>query len=548
MSVGQHLSEVSLDKYEQELLQDPGIQDAYVDFEMQRLDEQLLAQNRLLTEVDHLLALRVGPNQFVDTKDVLQNMETSMQEQAMPYAVTTTEHDIDIEKNTKERIVRWLGMTAVQVAVSGYDFHAHESARERVAVEIDEAYRASTHQDDGTMRVFVSPRMSRKDASLEVARSEHLGDDDAIRVSWVKTLPDGSQKRVLQSILVRDIPLSAWVAMFEDSNNIFGRSMSVEDSESALSIMKLHDQLDIDMDKLPHGPISVIEAVIPYIDDAQIRMKVIEQSKKYYGDQTAMQREAEAKAKEWLVFDKELAESLYNEQATSKIKSFVYSLQHEWSKKDLATLKRHELPYAGYRMTRELAAMLESAQQKILAGRAALTSNPEYVLKKLGGDTRQLQQLQDVERLIAVARHEGMNQNQLLAMHVRAIASNNIDGGGGGCAGSSSTEFGKEDDPFNDEYKGFTESVFDWQESEQTEDGGACEYSGTFCYCCPYNSDGSDASKPYEVTIIRDEKGTARCTRGGCGATMKGDTVTDKGGIYKKAQEHRKNEQFTVAA
>src|SRR6056297_824726 len=228
MSDGHRLDtmEIDLERFEQELFQDSGVQDAYIDFEMQRLDEQLLAQRRLLTEVDHLLAQRTGPNQFGNTEDNLQNYETSMEEQAMPYRVSQTEHDIEIEPKSNERIVRWLGRTAVQVAASGYEFHKHQSAHDRVAVEIDEAYRASTQQDDGSMRVFVSPRMSRKDASLEEARGEHLGDDDAIRVSWVKTLEDGSQKRVLQSLLVRDIPLSAWVAMFEDSQNIFGKSIN----------------------------------------------------------------------------------------------------------------------------------------------------------------------------------------------------------------------------------------------------------------------------------------------------------------------------------
>jgi hypothetical protein len=441
--------ESGLEACEKQLMQDPRMQNAYNAFELWEHNEQFLKQNRLLTEVDHLLAQRIGPGQYGNTNDVSQNLETSMQEQAMPYAVTETEHDIETDTSSKERIVRWLGRTAVQVAASGYEFHKHQSAHDRVAVEIDEAYRASTHLDDRMTRVFVSPRMSRKDATLEEARSEHLGDDDAIRVSWVKTLEDGSQKRVLKSLLVRDIPLSAWVAMFGDSQNIFGKTITVDDPGSALSIMKLHDQLDLETNKLPNGPVSIIEAVIPYINDIPTRRKVIEQSKKYYGDQAQMKHEAQSKAVEWLAFEKELVESLVQETTTSKIKSFVYSLQHNWSSDDVAVLKRHELPNDGYRMTRELAALLESAQQKLLAGRAALTTNTEHVLRKLGGDSSELQRLQDTERVVSQTWNDGMNHNQLLATHNRDLASKNVDGGGGGCAGSSSTEFGETKDPNN---------------------------------------------------------------------------------------------------
>jgi hypothetical protein len=544
MSDGHRFStiEVGSNGYKQELLQDSGIQDAYVDFEMQRLDEQLLEQKRLLTEVDHLLAQRIGPNQFGDTKDNLQNYATSMEEQAMPFRVSHTEHNIEFNPRLNKKTVMWLGKTAIQVAESGYDFHEHESVFPRIEIEKDEARLASTQDDDGRARVFVSPRMSQKDAPLEIARKEHLGDDDAIRVSWVKTLLDGSQKRVLQSLLVRDIPLSAWVAMFEDSQNIFGRSMRVEDPESALSIMKLHDQLEIDMSKLTNGPVTLIEAVVPYIDDIVTRNKVIEQSKKYYGDQDQMRQEAESKAKEWLAFDKELAESLVQGEATSRIKSFVYSLQHNWSDFDLAMLRRH---YSddGYKMTRELAAMLESAQQKLLAGRAALTTNKEHVLRKLGGDLYELQRLQKTERLISQAWFDGIDHNRLLATHNRELASRNVDGGGGGCAGSSSTEFGDASN-LNDEISGnsdnTSESKTNWKwkkgvcrvESCSTRPGqtevGPCD----ICHDCQDKFD--DGRDPTQEAV----KGESQTTT----------SIAEL--IVERILETRtaKNEQFTITA
>lgn len=120
----------------------------------------------------------------------------------------------------------------------------------------------------------------------------------------------------------------------------------------------------------------------------------------------------------------------------------------------------------------------------------------------------------------------------------------------GGCSGGS-----KRADGFSvegeDIRKSLTELANEAMERSNTEldkENEACEYSGTFCYCCPYKEDGSPAAKEVEVTIVRDSKGVAVCQRGGCGATMKGDTVTDKGGIYRKAMQRLKNVPESQAA
>jgi len=62
-----------------------------------------------------------------------------------------------------------------------------------------------------------------------------------------------------------------------------------------------------------------------------------------------------------------------------------------------------------------------------------------------------------------------------------------------------------------------------------------CEYSGTFCYCCPYNRDGTPAAEPVVITARRGVDGIARCLRSGCGATLDSKGHATKGKIYAKA-------------
>lgn len=75
----------------------------------------------------------------------------------------------------------------------------------------------------------------------------------------------------------------------------------------------------------------------------------------------------------------------------------------------------------------------------------------------------------------------------------------------------------------------------DKKPGEKESDSGACEYKIKQCYCCPYDTDGTKLPTPTEVTVKRDENGTATCQRTGCGATMKGNKVTSHGGIYERA-------------
>jgi hypothetical protein len=200
----------------------------------------------------------------------------------------------------------------------------------------------------GKARVFISPRMTRTDSSLKEAQKEHLGDDDAIRVSWL-TDDTTAADRIMQSLLVRDVPYDAWVKLLEDPNNIFGKAVKIEETGSSLDIMKVHKELEISTNKLPKGPVSILEAVVGYIEDPKIRSSVIEQIGKYHNsDQVEMAREAAAKADEWLEFEQQLAESLAIGKATYEIRRFIIGLQHHWSSDDIDIISKHAEANATY--------------------------------------------------------------------------------------------------------------------------------------------------------------------------------------------------------
>ncbi|MCA9327159.1 hypothetical protein KDA14_01390, partial [Candidatus Saccharibacteria bacterium] len=196
-----------------------------------------------MTDVDNLSTqLRLHGNipQTV-LEDDIQNKITALCETAIPAAVTSTDHKVEHrvdESGHRKRVITWLGKTAIELAEAGREYHFSDEAHERVAIEIQEAVDAQENLAAGTAKVFISPKMTEKDASKAVAMAENLYDEDSVRVSRAITDEKGEiVGRTMQSLLVRDIPLSAWVAMLEDEANIFGRSFDIEDRDSALSIM-----------------------------------------------------------------------------------------------------------------------------------------------------------------------------------------------------------------------------------------------------------------------------------------------------------------------
>ncbi|CAN5676025.1 hypothetical protein BH23PAT1_BH23PAT1_4530 [soil metagenome] len=396
---------------------------------------------RVLTEVDHLGANRLSDGKYPEAvlQDVLTNLTTAVQEAAMPYAVTTTEQEVVVDEMTRRRTFMWLGRTAVETALSGYAFHAHEAARKRVAVEVDEAEHAEANLRPGVMKVFISPRMSPRDASHKVAEQEHLADDDAVRVSWLENDESvNTAKRVLQSLLVRDIPLDAWVAMLADDKSPFGKRITVENPDSALSVMEVHRELEVPIGRLAEGPVSVVEAVLPYISDESVKAGVAMQLELYRVDQADLQRKAERIAQRWLRFEAALDESLQQHETNFEVKRFISGLQHNWGEADSRLLRAHQLPDGGYRMSRELAVILEKAKRNTLWAPAAVITGNQEVLDQMS--TSVAERIYRNEMSIQQAQISGIDYRLVEAQSNRLVATQNIETRGG-CSGSSRPDF-----------------------------------------------------------------------------------------------------------
>lgn len=424
-------------------------------FEAQFDSEPISDEDRLLTEVDQLNANRLsdGRHSAWTLSEQFKNMLSATKEAAMPYAVTRTEHAY---QGTGERddqgrrlgTFMWLGKTAVENATSGYKFHRHPEARRRVGIEVDEA-RDSINLRPGITKIFISPRMTEADASHEEAKAEHLADDDAVRTGEVMIDEDGNiQKKVTEALLFRGIPLKAWVAFLNDPNNsLFGRSIGVEDDGSATSVMEAHGEMEVESDKLPHGVISVVEAVTPYIEDPDVRADAEVQLGRFHESQEDMHSKAVNIAKRWQDFEVDLADSIHEERAVPAVRNFINSMQSRWGDKYLQVILEHQLPDGHYTMSRKLAAILEKAKQNLLWTRAAVVTGNEKVLEQLSEETAT--GLYRDEMFIQAAADNG-GYAEILALEAetdRTIAKHNVKVGGG-CAGDSETDFNS-DDPLN---------------------------------------------------------------------------------------------------
>lgn len=128
--------------------------------------------------------------------------------------------------------------------------------------------------------------------------------------------------------------------------------------------------------------------------------------------------------------------------------------------------------------------------------------------------------------------------NQRIAAHVaRGEAAGRSYGG---CAGAGKDRYQKNIDGYdeNELDPDHPQNVYGGKDTEKEESKNKnveCDYKGTFCYCCPYNSDGTPALRPYEVTARREKDGVAHCLRAGCGATLDSKGNAKKGEIYRKA-------------
>src|SRR5687768_10905402 len=87
-----------------------------------------ISELRLLTEVHHLRR-NLRPDGSIDPEildDIRLNLFTATEEMAIPSAVTHSVQRVETEgdeSGRSRRTIKWLGKSAVEVAMSGYQFH-----------------------------------------------------------------------------------------------------------------------------------------------------------------------------------------------------------------------------------------------------------------------------------------------------------------------------------------------------------------------------------------------------------------------------------------
>lgn len=425
-----------------------------------------LEERRIVTEVAHIYGARLyGPPENANIRalydqalldGVGDNMVTKVQEDAMSSAVTrsyqTAEEVADVSGEKKRTFIwRGLGRSALSVAESGYDFHFSEPAFARVGIEVAEAKHSEANLTPGIAQVFISPRMSETDAPGDIAEKEHLANEDAIRIGKAVVDEQGNViGRQMESLLVRDIPLSSWVDMLRDPNNIFGRSFEVDDPESALSVMKLFEQMDLPEARLPEGPVSLVAEVSKYIKDSEMKNSVLAQLEDFRQDQTVLRNEASNTTAEWLNFDVNLAESLHQNQMQDVVYNFLIGHQSQWPQDVWGELQRVTKSDGTYGMSWKLAAKLEQAWQKIHLGAAAIAVGDKRATNKMDQGT--LQRLQTNIAYIRMLEANGIPQaeiNRLSSQHYREVATSGVEPGGG-CNGRNTFSFSDNPDGVTD--------------------------------------------------------------------------------------------------
>ncbi len=391
--------------------------------------------NRLLTEVEHIASALSESADVPEVirQDVTVNLKTSLAELSMPYAVTQTAHKIErlwsAEEQREMRTFQWLGRCAVGVAESGYDFHISEPARKRVDVEVEEAKHAQETLKPGKMQFFVSPRMSRQDAPEVVAKQEHLHEEDSVRASFLVVDSEGNEShRIMESLLVKDVPLKAWVNMLRDPGNIFGKSIGINDEGSALSVMETFQELELDEEQAPEGPVTLIEAVVPYIEDDLQRLNVQLQLGEFRKDQQLYKERSEQFATEWYDFDLELAQSLQKGVTTERVTKFISSIESSLADNVRANFESYRNE-EGYAATRHLIALTEKAKRNILATKAGIATGNEHILEQVDKPT--------IEAVQTITENYG---NPALAKQIedvdRSIVKQSVETNGG-CSGSA---------------------------------------------------------------------------------------------------------------
>ena len=402
---------------------------------------------RVLTEIDNLAMGRNAdgsyPQHIIDS--TRQNIFTMVQEGAMRYAITQTHHEAVefTEGDRRKRTFMWLGKTALQVAESGYQFHHHQAARERVAVEVDEAMHNDEALRPGYARIFISPRMTQADASTDVAKREHLHADDAVRMSVAVVAEDGTVVgRDLRSLLVRDIPLEAWNNYLADPTNAFGRVFDLRGNSSAIPIMKLHTELEAPLEALPEGLITILKGVTAHITEPKAQARAQEHIDNFMTyDQALLEQQGQRIAERWLEFKKAVVDSRFDGFATTPVREFIASLADQWDDEARQMIQAHQLSGDRLQMSRKLEILVAEAYANLALKRAKVISGDESVLEK--ADRHEVEQIRKQELQIQAWQMQGYDLqaisqqelalNQLLANQDIAV--------GGGCAGESNGRF-----------------------------------------------------------------------------------------------------------
>jgi hypothetical protein len=467
---------------------------------------KLPLEERILTEVDLLLAARETYGGYSEevTQAVYVNKVTDMYETAAPHGVTKT------YRPYIGGDFMWNGQTSGQVAASGHRYHYHPAAIARVVIEEAEDEFITRFARPQTTYFFLSPHMSPTDAPKEVAEQEHLADDDSLRSYTLDTNEHGMVRGMfMRSLLVTDIPLKAWVALLRDPNNMFGQAIELQDETSALSVMGAFEHLQVPTEQTPNGPVDVISAVIPYIEDAEARQKVSQRVQKYLSaeEQERISHQAAAAAERWLAFDLELAESLYQQRATPVIEQFIGQFNN-FGDETQVMLMMHRLDDGGLFMTRELAVKLAQIRKKTLWVGAAVGIGNEDVLRQL--DEVTIARIRQEETLVQIMMQSGYNQQQILeaeAKNNQLIAIQNVRGGGG-CPGKVEADLRtKKTNPSD---PGSTSGESDSSKEESSSED--CDVKTTCPFCSHLNEDGTPR-KSEKIDAYIDKTNTIHCRR-----------------------------------
>ncbi len=403
----------------------------------------------MLADVDDLSRYRL-PNGLSYAPDAVasisQNKVTAVKEGAIPYARSKVDHEWISSPEGRGGVIRDLGRTAVQTAMRGRLFYKHPESLARCDVEVEYAEYNQENLRPGTAHVIIAPKMTRKDGTLKVAKAEGLADTDSIQVNWLDLDEDNQPKQAMtEAILASDVPIEAWVSMLADPGGIFGKAIIVDDPESALSVMRTFKALEIPVDQLTEGPVSMLVAVLPYIKDPTAYQKVAKHIEQFRGNQQEMHEKAQSPAERWLKFDMATDQSLQTGVANTELQRFIESLGDNWGDKDRAIINSHKILTDGkitYHMTRQLAAVLQNAERNLILTAAAVVAGNEKVLAQMSPAVAE--RIYRGEMALRAAYHVGTEvqainstgNNNLNSL----IASQNVKVGGG-CLGDIQADF-----------------------------------------------------------------------------------------------------------